>query len=235
MLGKYDRFDDIDRYVKGEMSDKECEVFESELKHDEELRARLHVVQDVKEGLQRRAEKLEQINRWREDAARKQQKRHRRFIMTGISAAAAVALVVTLSLPRSGDISQQDMVLPSYSLPSYSLPSRGEGAPDIDVNGYWEAGKYEECMAAIDKEIADYQDAVRKLNEDYEKGLCPEDEFKNLRVNYEIDLDYLNWVKVLTLCEMGRYDDARIELDTYREAGMNYWDKAGELYDKLKR
>jgi hypothetical protein len=231
MLGKYDRFDDIDRYVKGEMSDKECEAFESELKHDEELRARLHVVQDVKEGLQRRAEKLEQINRWREDAARKQQKRPRRFIMTGISAAAAVALVVTLSLPRSGDISQQDMVLPSYS-----LPSRGEGGPDIDMNGYWEAGKYEECMAAIDKEIAEYQDAVRKLNEEYEQGLCPEEEYKNVLVSYEIDVDYLNWVKVLTLCEMGRYDDARIELDTYLEAGMKYYlDEASELYDKLKR
>lgn len=224
MLGKNDRFDDIDRYVKGEMSDKECETFESEVQCDEELRARLHVVQDLKEGLQRRAEKLEQINRWNQDAAQKQQKRPRRFIMTGISAAAAVALVVTLSLPRSGEVSQQ---------PSFVIPSRGSA--DVDVNGYWEAGKYEECMYAIEVEVAKYQDAIQELIENFEQGLCPEKEYDSLFSDYTTDLDYLNWANILTLYKMGRYDEALEEVNAYLETGVNYLEEAEELYEQLTK
>ena len=74
MLEKSHIYDEIDRYLRGEMSTEESNAFEKELATNQELRARLHIVEDVKEGLHRRAEKLEKIQSWKETEVNGQSK-----------------------------------------------------------------------------------------------------------------------------------------------------------------
>ena len=108
MLEKSHIYDEIDRYLRGEMSTEESNAFEKELATNQELRARLHIVEDVKEGLHRRAEKLEKIQSWKETEVKGQSKRPRRVLLATLSVAAAVIAVITLSFPRSGGVMAQE-------------------------------------------------------------------------------------------------------------------------------
>ena len=52
MLGDTDRYDDIDRYVTDQMTPNERESFIQDVESDPSLKARVHLVEDIKDPFQ---------------------------------------------------------------------------------------------------------------------------------------------------------------------------------------
>ena len=101
MLGDTDRYDKIDRYVTDKMTPNERESFVKEMENDPSLRAQLHLVEDIKDGLVRRQEKVEQIQKWQQDSMKEKVKRSNVIRLSTISVAAAVMIGAFISYPTS--------------------------------------------------------------------------------------------------------------------------------------
>lgn len=222
MLEKSHIYDEIDRYLRGEMSTEESNAFEKELATNQELRARLHIVDDVKEGLHRRAEKLEKIQSWKETEVKGQSKRPRRVLLGTLSVAAAVIAVITLSFPRSGGVMAQEEFQPSMTI------SMRAGI-DFNVDAYWDEGRYEECLVAISEKLTQYQEEMNSLDaSQYE-----EDEYQYNLSLYTLVIDDLSWAKIMTMYKMGQYEDALLHVTDYLKSNGYYQEDAERLYSYL--
>ena len=224
MLEETHIYDEIDRYLRGEMSADERKAFQGKLSEDPELRTRLHIAEDVADGLRRRAEKQERIQEWEKTSVKEKAKLPRRIVMTSISVAAAVIAVVTLYVPKSNGVVQDEGFQPNITL------TMREGL-DLDVHAYWDEGRYEECLDAIGDEIDLYQNEMQSLDaSQYE-----EDEYEYMLKRYEVAVEDLLWAKILTLYKMERYDEAFVLVSDYVSQDSYYQEDVQRLYDYLEK
>lgn len=223
MLENIDKYEKMDRYVRGEMSDSEREVYERELESDKELRARLHIVEDVKDGLQRRAEKLDKISVWERQHAQNKRKSPYKMLIASISVAAAVVAVIMISTPRTAGPVKDEVFQPTIPVI--------RGNHGVDMHRYWDEGKYEECLTAINDALAATQDELQSLDADSYEDY----EYAYLLRQYEYDIDLLLWGRILTLYKLERYDEVLSEVTEYLQRDGYYKEDAEKLYERVNK
>lgn len=223
MLDNQDRYDAIDRYVTGEMTPQEQESFLSDVKQDQTLGAQLRLVEDIRDGLERRNEKLEQIRLWEEEHRAAANKRRAVMKFSGsLSVAAALVAGVFLSYPTSyAGLQDREFVDEVWA-------TRGS---IVDVGTYWEDESYEECLVAIETEL---QAKARESAELDPETMSPE----VLQYNRDliaISADYLSWANIQTLLKMRHYEEALMAVDAYIASDGDRMDKALKLQKRLRR
>ena len=224
MLGNEDRYDDIDRYVTGQMSSQEREEFLAEVSQDASLKAQVHLVEDIRDGLVRRNEKLEKIHSWESSRQNKAVAAKNVIKWSSLCAAAAVAIGVFISYPTSY-MGLQDREFISQA----DFKVRGDST--LVLNDYWKAEGYEACLLAIHDESESWRQELSAL--EHAVMTDEEREFK-VREAYS-KLDYLAWAEIQTLLKARRYDEALTAVDAYIEAEGTRLEKALKLQKRLKR
>lgn len=91
----------IDTYLRGEMSDSEKLSFEAEMANDTSLVAQVNLMQTIVQGLKSRQEKVDAVSAWQRE--REHERLHRPWLpwATAYASAAAVVAVVFLFQPSS--------------------------------------------------------------------------------------------------------------------------------------
>lgn len=224
MLGNQDRYDDIDRYVTGRMTPDEREAFIHEVEQDPTLKASLHLVEDICDGLERRQEKIDKIKAWQEDNNQKSISRTNVIKWSTVSIAAAVVMGVFISYPTSYSGLQDHGFETEVST---ILRSTG----DFNLVTFWEAEEYEGCLIAIKEEIDSYQRAIDSLDPEN----IPDEEYQDKMQSYNTSIDDLQWANIQTLLKMRRYDVALSEVESYISSDGFRKEKAQKLYKRLKR
>lgn len=224
MLGNQDRYDDIDRYVTGRMTSDEREAFIHEVEQDPTLKASLHLVEDICDGLERRQEKIDKIKAWQEDNNQKSISRTNVIKWSTVSIAAAVVMGVFISYPTSYS-GLQDRGFEK----EVSIVLRSTG--DFNLVTFWEAEEYEGCLIAIKEEIDSYQRAIDSLDPEN----IPDEEYQDKMQSYNTSIDDLQWANIQTLLKMRRYDAALSEVESYISSDGFRKEKARKLYKRLKR
>ena len=223
MLDNQDRYDAIDRYVTGEMTQQEQESFLRDVAQNQALGAQLRLVEDIMDGLARRDEKLQQIRLWEEERRSAAKKRRAVMKLSGsLSVAAALVAGVLLSYQTSyTGLQDREFVDEVWT-------ARGSIA---DIGAYWEDESYEECLVAIESELQ--AKAQESANLDPET-MSPE------VLQYNRDLiaiseDYLSWANIQTLLKMRHYKEALTAVDAYIASDGDRMDKALKLQKRLRR
>lgn len=163
----------IDAYVRGEMSVPEKAAFEAEMERDPDLAREVDLVRLIVSGLKDRQEKLDAMAAWQEDAERKSAragtgaKRHAWGPWVAVlGAAAAVVLGVFLFRPLSSP------TLPAPPIDMSAPPvMRSAGLPSLD--SLMEQGDYQGAIEVIEAELAEadslLQESIRIREEaDYD-------------------------------------------------------------------
>lgn len=162
--------DQIDAYVRGEMSVPEMADFEAEMERDPALAREVDMIRLIVSGLKDRQDKLDAMNTWQKDADRKSAsratstgKRHAWGPWVAVLSAAA-AIVVGVFLYRP---------LPTPPLPQPPAPPvmRSAGLPSLD--SLIEQGDYQSAIEVIEAELAEtdslLQESIRIREEaDYD-------------------------------------------------------------------
>lgn len=161
----------IDAYVRGEMSVPEKAAFEAEMERDSDLAREVDLVRLIVSGLKDRQEKLDAMDAWQKDAERKPAmtgaKRHAWGPWVAVlGAAAAVVLGVFLFRPMSSPT----LPAPPYD-PSSPPVIRSAGLPSLD--SLMEQGDYQGAIEVIEAELAEadslLQESIRIREEaDYD-------------------------------------------------------------------
>ena len=224
MLGDTERYDDIDRYLTGQMAPNERESFLKEVESDAALRAHLHLVEDIKGGLERRYEKLDKIQRWQEKRQEEIRKSRNIVRLSTVSVAAAIILGVFISYPTSY-VGLQDRGFQAEM--KSVLRSSGEFSPIP----YWDEKDYDACLIAIQKEIESYKNAMDNL----ESKMLPDREIRGIMELYAIQADNLKWANIQTLLKMKRYEDSLVAVEEYMSSGGKRKESAVRLHKRLKR
>lgn len=220
MLGN-DRYDDIDRYMIDAMTPEEREAFVRDVESDASLRAHLHMVEDIRDSLGRRADKLSRMTEWK---AENHRKKKRVMQWTGVSIAAAVMLGVFISYPTSYAGLQDRRFEKELS----SVIRRGDNI-GRDILSCWESEEYDRCLVLIHEELGEYETELDGLRD------LPEDEASAKAKEYQLSMDNLAWANIQTLLKMKQYESALIAVEEYIATDGIYKDKAVVLYKKLKK
>ena len=100
---------------------------------------------------------------------------------------------------------------------------------DFNVDAYWDAGRYEECLVAISEKLTQYQEEMNSLDaSQYE-----EDEYQYNLSLYTLVIDDLSWAKIMTMYKMGQYEDALLHVTDYLKSNGYYQEDAERLYSYL--
>ncbi len=147
----------IDAYLRGEMTTAEKAAFEAELEHDSTLARDVNMMRLIVDGLKDRQDKLDAITAWQEDAKQKAMAKvtaQRPWMpwVTAFSAAAAIVAGVFLFSPISSPVLPQDGV---------SNPPIMRGTSQSDIDSLIEQGNFQDALEAIDAEIAE-NDSLRQ-------------------------------------------------------------------------
>lgn len=224
MLGDTDRYDDIDRYVTDQMTPNERESFIQDIENDPSLKARVHLVEDIKDGLVRRQEKIDQIKKWQQKGASEKIKSSTIIKISTISVAAAIMIGVFISYPTS-----------YYGLQDHAFETEMQSllrsSDDFNLISYWDSKDYEACLTAIQNEIVSSEKAIDALD----PAIVPEEEYKGKLELYSMQIDNLKWGNVQTLLKMRKYEDALLDVERYMSAGGARSEEALKLHKKLLR
>lgn len=224
MLADIERYDDIDRYVTDQMTPDERESFLKDVESDAALRAHLHLVEDVKGGLERRYEKLDKMQQWQEKRQDEIRKSRKIIRLSTLSVAAAIILGVFISYPTSY-VGLQDRGFQK------EMKSMLRSSGDFSPIPYWDEKDYDACLIAIRKEIESYKDAMADLDSE----LLPEDEYKGMMELYAIQIDNLKWANIQTLLKMRRYEETLALVDEYLLSNGLRKETAIRLHKRLER
>ena len=224
MLADIERYDDIDRYVTDQMTPDERESFLKDVESDAALRAHLHLVEDVKGGLERRYEKLDKMQQWQEKRQDEIRKSRKIIRLSTLSVAAAIILGVFISYPTSY-VGLQDRGFQK------EMKSMLRSSGDFSPIPYWDEKDYDACLIAIRKEIESYKDAMADLDSE----LLPEDEYKGMMELYAIQIDNLKWANIQTLLKMRRHEETLALVDEYLLSNGLRKETAIRLHKRLER
>lgn len=224
MLGDTDRYDKIDRYVTDKMTPNERESFVKEMENDPSLRAQLHLVEDIKDGLVRRQEKVEQIQKWQQDSMKEKVKRSNVIRLSTISVAAAVMIGAFISYPTSYH-GLQDHGFKT------EMQSLSRSTDDFNLMSYWDSKKYEDCLIAIQHEIDSCIDAMANLDSEN----LPAEEYEGKMESYSVQIDNLKWANIQTLLKMKRYSESLVATEKYISSNGIRKEAATKLQKRLRR
>lgn len=228
------RQDQIDRYVRGEMTTEESRRFEEALAKDADLRADYDFTKQVQETLKNRKMKLDLMKQWdqeekdEETVSMTARHRHRvAFRLAGgiFLVAALVTGVFFIILPQK-ETSRQDV--PQLDLTLYENYRSGSSVPQIA--SLISQKRYEEALLRIEDEEKDLivQKQIRPISEEEREQMEYE------RAAARLDADHLKWLKVYVLMGLDRKDEALKLLNDMRYTSGPYQLKADSLYRLLK-
>lgn len=224
MLGDTDRYDDIDRYVTDQMTPNERESFVQDIESDPSLRARVHLVEDIKDGLVRRQEKIDQIKKWQQEGVGEKRKSATILKISTISVAAAIMIGAFISYPTSYH-GLQDHAFET------EMQSLLRSSDDFNLISYWDSKEYEVCLSAIRNEIESYEKTIDTLD----PAILPEEEYKGMLELYSMQIDNLKWANIQTLLKMRKYEDALLDVERYMSEGGARSEEAFKLHKRLLR
>lgn len=224
MLGDTDRYDDIERYVTDQMTPNERESFIQDIENDPSLKARVHLVEDIKDGLVRRQEKIDQIKKWQQEGVSEKRKSATILKISTISVAAAIMIGAFISYPTS-----------YYGLQDHKFETEMQSllrsSDDFNLISYWDSKEYEACLTAIQNEIELNAKAIDALD----PAILPEEEYKGMLDLYSMQIDNLKWANVQTLLKMRKYEDALLDVERYMSQGGARSEEALKLHKRLLR
>ena len=218
---KEETLNKIDRYLRGEMTDREKNAFENILAGDDALRQRVELTEDIIDAVETRAmkEHLAAL-----DAVRS--KRNKAYKIGGVVSVLAACLVLAVFFLRVGDDHLSIPVTIPFDLGIYE---RG-GTHTQDVVKLLNDSQYEEALILIDSLRTVYRsedslilDKKIKTEEDVYVHECD-----------SIVLYQLEWLRIQSLIGQKKYNEIRESLEQYRLQEGDYRDKADSLWMLLR-
>lgn len=224
----------IDRYVRNEMTAEERVHFEAELAEDENLRMEYEFTKQVQDTLKNRQEKLEMMRAWDEEEKQEsvletaRYRRRRRLRVAGGFLLVAVLIAGFFLLLPSKWETVPENTLPQLDLSLYENYRSGTALTKI-VN-LIQQQQYQEALQCIEEE-------EKNLYVPDTSGLTSDEEREQME--YEaaaarLDAAHLKWLKVYALVGLNRREDALEVLDDMRRTLNPYQQKADSLYLLLK-
>ena len=214
---KEETLNKIDRYLRGEMTDREKNAFENILAGDDALRQRVELTEDIIDAVETRAmkEHLAAL-----DAVRS--KRNKAYKIGGVVSVLAACLVLAVFFLRVGD---DHLSIPVTIPTDLGLYERG-GTHTQDVVKLLNDSQYGGALILIDSlrnvyrsEDSLVQSKNIKTEEDVYVHECD-----------SIVLYQLEWLRIQTLIGQKKYHEVRESLEQYRLQKGDYRDKADSLW-----
>ena len=214
---KEETLNKIDRYLRGEMTEREKNAFENILAGDDALRQRVELMKDIIDAVETRAmkEHLAAL-----DAVRS--KRNKVYKIGRIVSVLAACLVLAVFFLRVGD---DHLSIPVTIPTDLGLYERG-GTHTQDVVKLLNDSQYGGALILIDSlrnvyrsEDSLVQSKNIKTEEDVYVHECD-----------SIVLYQLEWLRIQTLIGQKKYHEVRESLEQYRLQKGDYRDKADSLW-----
>jgi len=245
-----ERYEEIERYLSGEMSDQELAAFSQKLAADEELATEVAVIKMAKESIGRQTATEAEVAELREVMGKAAATLPKRkpiikqlwFRAAGIGSAAAVAVLLWMNWPPSGSLYQQ-----YAEHPSLALVQRSDNGQDSVIA--LEAAFNEEDYLKAGQLIEDYATA-NGWNSELRlfAGICQLEQQNYSDAEEQFNLLYQGesankwvgaWYLALTYlrnAEAGKKGAYQQSEQVLREipAGTDYQERAGELLEKLR-
>lgn len=220
--------DRVDRYLRGEMTDKERSEFENQLKEDVDLLEAYEFTIQVQEALKSHREKTEMMRQWdmEDHETTEKERMHRIFrnrVIGGLLVAAVLVVGVFLFYPRQVE-------MPPLEKDGFEVYRSGGNLTQIvDLI---QAGKYSEALTQIENKEKEFVqiplDSLSSLSDEERE-----------RAEYEAEVmrqetDHLKWLKVYALMGLDRREEALLLLDELRNRNGVYRHLADSLFSLMK-
>lgn len=233
--------DRIDNYLLHRMTEEQRKAFEQELLTDEELRDQLEFTRAVQRTVRSRNEKLEAMERWRDDyvwgeanshkpIANSQQSRANRTRQVLLWTSGIVAILVAgFFIFRT--LHSDEVSVPNK--PIILVRNGFRGGPDYsDIVRLLEEGNYEIALEAIDEQqIAVRADSCELVLKQYTDNEARAYDMQIVKDKY----DDLKWLKIQALFGLHRLDEALTLLNDLRSSEGYYRYPADSLYNQLNQ
>lgn len=229
------RQDQIDRYIRGEMTAEECKRFERLLDENAALREEYEFTKQVQEALKRRSARLRLMEQWNKEAEQQAvgvTDRHRHRWIFGVAGgsilAAVLIAVIFLFVPSRWGPAPEER-LPQLDMTLYE--HYRSGSPIRRIACFICQKQYEKALLCIRDEEKKVLSAPESLH--------PATDEERKRMEREVvaarrDADHLKWLKVYALIGLDRQEEARKVLDEMRRSLGPYRQKADSLYRLLR-
>lgn len=222
--------DRIDKYLLGQMSDKESHDFEKELSLNERLKEQFEFTRNVKEAIAGRNRRLAQIKEWKEayEAKNASVIRLKPRYLYWISGIAAIFIVGFFLISPIVFDSEGGRDYPI----SVNVGSLRSGDDYTDVAKFINEGNYDLALSNIEEKLKDLES--EKSQTEKERACMDEDEYSYLHEVQEIRFDELNLLKAYALIGLKRSEEAMSILDEIRQRDSKFKAQADSLYNLYK-
>lgn len=215
----------IDRYLAGQMSQQERELFDKQLAEDAELQEQVALHRDIVTSLKLKGAKAHlqalEVQIVAEEKAAAKQRSRRHWAWGWLTCAVAGCLII-------GGFIYHDAKVDAYR--NYALgvsydytAARGEEVVDAQITSAFESGEYEKTLELI-------EEAEQRA------FVCDDphpEQQEQARIEYQIERDHLLWLKTLTLMRQGEWWDARKLLKEIAASESEYREEAQQALDEL--
>lgn len=220
--------DRIDRYLRGEMSDKESLLFEQEALNDEHLRKETELTYSIKRRLADRKQKLYQTDKWRKSKQNK-------FLQMGGLFAVAASLVVGLFIimPKQTPSTDSMVLAKNDGEIIDSLTPSVENQRIAKVERTMREGRHQEALKEIE-EIEEEQE-LPSIN----TIIVTEREMDVQLTSYTpdekvVEAYELNWLRIQSMTKVGMEKEAQELLKTFVQINGNHQTAADSLLREIE-
>lgn len=218
---------DIDRYVRNEMTAGEKADFEKEMLADSRLKQEVELTSAIGRNLGAAARKKALMKQW--DAQRKAPSKSasRWWLRTAVSLAACFVLGFIIYDSYRMDAPDESPVVASMADNGVQTGIEGwqmrGGMASDEIVQLVEKGSYDEALAAIETAEADTAlDAGMSADErEYMEQVRADETYR------------LTWLKILTLNALGRTDEAKALLTEFVKQEGEFREKARQLLNRI--
>lgn len=226
MLNNQDR---IDAYLRNEMSESERRAFEQDLKSNPSLYQDFTLTKAISTALAERQNLRSKMNQWELEARLKEKVSLQKRWTYGISAAAAIAVIIFAVSPmffvrttRSGS---------DFAMPTFEQSSISNTTDDIArIDSLIESKNYIGAFESVDNLLEEYNDSLKSIKTD-----SPASSAEQLQIAViENNIYILNWRRINLLLALDRKNEAVEALKEFMRQDGEYKQEALNLYDSLK-
>lgn len=217
----------IDAYLRHELNEADCKLFEEELESNPSLAKDLALTKSLVKALENRQQKIRKMERWQQrlDAGERAASTTRTLIrrMVIISGIAACVLL--------GFFSQNSQT--GYQLPvfeSSDLAYRGQFSDIESIDCLLNEGKYKQALEEINLQEKEYADVIAHL---VSAEQLKEEQIYEKELTEEV-LYALTWRKINVLLALGKKNEALQILHYYRFINGLYQKDANRLWTGFK-
>lgn len=204
------KLDRIDRYLRGEMSDKESLLFEQEALNDEHLRKETELTYSIKRRLADRQSKLRQTNSWRKS-------RQKNFFQIGgfLTAAAVLAVGIFIWMPsKTSPVDQPQLAHYDVHDVNAATTPLSENKRIAKVEKTVREGRHQEALKEI-KEIEEEQ-ALPSINAIIMTERTVDVRMASYTPDDKVMEAYeLNWLRIQSMTKVGMAEEAKILLKNF--------------------